>query len=106
MNFESTVLTRPGTLIINPPVKESGQQTAALKSRQEDSSPQQPPFQYETVVKKGDSQSYAEADKYREQQEGAYGATGRRSGVDAYQSLALDYRREEIKQMMGVDTYA
>lgn len=106
MNFESTVLTRPGTLIISPPVNETGQQAAALKSRQDDSAPGQQPFQYETVVKRGNSDSYAEADKYREQQEGAYTGSGKRSGVDAYQSLALDYRREEIKQMMGVDTYA
>lgn len=105
MTFESTVITRPGTLIINPAIGEPPRQPAAQQPGQDDSSRDQSNQRAEIVVKRGNSESFAQADKFREQQGGQF-ASSRPIGVDAYQSLSLESRRDEIKQMMGVDTYA
>ncbi|BDX06062.1 hypothetical protein [Planctobacterium marinum] len=104
MTFESSVVTRPGTLIINPPVNQAPKQNPEQQPAQEDASQSRSGYPAEIVIKRGDSESFAQADKFREQQGGQF--SGGKYGVDAYQSLAVETRREEIKQMMGVDTYA
>ena len=105
MTFESSVVTRPGTLIINPPVNQAPKQSLGQQPAQDDASQSRQNYPTEIVIKRGDSESFAQADKFREQQ-GSQFAGGRPTGVDAYQSLAVETRREEIKQIMGVDTYA
>ena len=106
MAFESSVLTAPGTLIIAPPVRESAQQPVVNRSNQEDN-PQQRQPQPEVILRRGNTESFADVDKFREQK--SFSSTSNsqnQSAVGAYQSLALESRRDEIKQIMGVDTYA
>lgn len=105
MTFESSVIARPGTLIINPPVNQAQKQNLGQETAQEESARSRSTPPPEVIIKRGDTESYAQADKFREQQ-GSQFSGGRQFGVDAYQSLAVESRREEIKQMMGVDTYA
>ena len=115
MALDSTVFTRPGTLVIAPPLQESAPQSGVRRLSQEDknqSGNQQqgngqafvPP---EPVLRRGNSESFASADQFRQQQstDSVSGSQGR-SAINAYQSLAIESRRDEIKQMMGVDTYA
>lgn len=106
MAFASNVLTASGTLIIAPPVGETAQQPAVNRRNQEDN-PQQRQPQPEIILRRGNTESFADADKFREQK--SFSSTNNsqnQSAVGAYQTLALESRRDEIKQIMGVDTYA
>lgn len=109
MALESTVLTAPGTLIIAPPAGESTRLFVRRTGQEDGQQPQQrsPQPLSETILRRGNTETFADADKFREQKSPGTGSSFQgQLAVDAYQSLAIESRRDEIKQLMGVDTYA
>ena len=65
-----------------------------------------------TVIRSGDTAAYEQADKYRDGQSARMNTASFESGdgraalaISAYQDHQNDTRREEIRQLMGVDTY-
>ena len=108
MAFESTVPYRPSTLIITPAADTSSRLSVTRTGTsdiQEHSSAQKQLT--ETIIRRGDTDTFADADKLREQKSASTGIGFKSQyAVDAYQSLAVESKRDEIKLFMGVDTYA
>lgn len=108
MALQSTISTAPGTLIIAPARQETAAQTGNRKTLQQDAQQQgQRTAQPEIILRRGNSESFANAESFRAEKSANTAAGNREhSGIEAYQSLAFEARKDEIKQMMGVDTYA
>lgn len=109
MLTDPTLLRTAGTLVINPPPGEARFNQANVSvlesATDKPQSPRQP--QQDSILRRGNSESYAQADTFRQQTQFSESASPpKQSAVNAYQSLAFESRRDEIKQMMGVDTYA
>lgn len=108
MALQSTVSTAPGTLIIAPSRQESATQAGNRRALQEESQQQgQRAPKPEAILRRGNSESFASAESFRAEKAGNT-STGNQEhiAIGAYQSLAFEARKDEIKQMMGVDTYA
>lgn len=110
MALESTVLARAGTLIIAPPATEGNRQPHVQKNLREDEQPRRP-AESEIILRRGNAQTFADADKFRQQKNAASenefgGGFQSNTAINAYQSLAFETRKEELKELIGVDTYA
>ena len=109
MEIESSVVASQNAIVNNPTVREP-QREADLRQQQEQRQETELP-KNQTVVRSGDNQVFEQAEKFRQKQSSS-GESFRESrdnrsqaAISAYQSLAKETKREEIRQLMGVDTY-
>lgn len=108
MEIESSVVASQNAIISNPAVREP-QREADLRQQQEQRQETELP-KNQTVVRSGDNQVFEQAEKFRQKQSSSDQFREPRDNrsqvaVSAYQSLAKEAKREEIQQLMGVDTY-
>ena len=106
MELESTLLAVQNGVLANPVYREPQRNAAEQQQvQQQRANTELPPSR--VVVRQGSSEAYQQADQYRKQQTFYDQPEGRaRHALAAYQSLQLDAKRDEIKQFLGVDTYA
>ncbi len=106
MGIESSIVAAGNALVINPQPK-STQRGPEVKPI-----PEQKPEaaeRSEIIIRQGDEKAYERADEYREAQQRTYrefSDGSSRDAIEAYQSLLVASKREEVSEMMGVDTYA
>ena len=110
MDIEASIVAPQNALVVNPSVREPQREVDARQQQEQRQNSELP--RQQTVVRSGDAQAYEQAEKYRQKQGQVAGETFRERSdakaefaISAYQSLQNEARREEIKQMMGVDTY-
>lgn len=108
MDIESSLVASQNAIAVNPSVREP-QREADLRQQQEQKQNTELP-KYQAVVRSGDNQVFEQAEKFRQKQDfneqyrDQPGAKGQQA-ISAYQSLQKEAKREEIQQLMGVDTY-
>jgi len=108
VEIESSVVASQNAIVSNPTVREP-QREADLRQQQEQRQETELP-KNQTVVRSGDNQVFEQAEKFRQKQSSSEQFREPRdnrsqAAISAYQSLAKEAKREEIQQLMGVDTY-
>lgn len=108
MEIEASVVASQNAIIVNPSVKEPQREADVRQQQEQRQNTELPKFQ--TVVRSGDNQIFEQAEKFREKQSSGEqfrepSDNKAQLAISAYQSLAKEARREEIQQLMGVDTY-
>lgn len=108
MEIESSLVASQNAIVVSPSVKEPQRESDVRQQQEQKQNAELP--KYQAVVRSGDTQVFEQAEKFRqkqgfdEQYRDQPGAKAQQA-ISAYQSLYKEARREEIQQLMGVDTY-
>lgn len=106
MAIDSSVTTGPVSLGIGGLIPQGPrtQDTPTQPPSQEIAQVAQRPV----ILQSGDSEAFNQADDFRREQNSGFERQRGRSNraIQAYQSFARDERRQEVQQLLGVDTFA
>lgn len=105
MEVESSLVAAQNALTIAPAPREPQKQAETREQQNQRQATELPVAQ--VVVRQPNAQAYEQAEEFRQQQGFQERANSRaQEAINAYQSLASNQQREELQQMLGVDTYA
>lgn len=106
MELESGLVASQNALVVNPPQRDPQQETLARQQEQQRQDTQLPRTQ---VVVRQSAEAFAQAEQFQRQQNVTYDQQLSRRGrnaINEYNSLEREQRREEIRSILGVDTFA
>lgn len=105
MELETSIVASQNAVVVNPSVREPNRDAESRQQKQQTQVTEFPRTQ--VVTRQGGAEAFEKAERFRQQNSGfqeQQGSKGRQA-IEAYQSQLKDSRREEIHQLMGVDTY-
>lgn len=105
MELESSLVAAQNALVINPSLREPQQQAEAREQQIQRRNTELPAPQ--VVVRQNNPEAFAQADRFRQQQQTFSDNPNNRSrnAINTYQSLATEQQREGLQRLLGVDTY-
>lgn len=105
MEVESSLVAAQNALTIAPASREPQKQAEVREQQAQRQTTELPASQ--VVSRQPTAEAFEQAEKFSQQQGFQERANSRaKDAIDAYQSLATDQKRQEIQQMLGIDTYA
>ncbi|GEA13434.1 hypothetical protein [Alteromonas sp. KUL49] len=105
MELESGLVAAQNALVVNPPVREPQREEV---NRQQEQNRQTTEYPRTQVVVRQSAEAFEQADQFQRQNNVSYDQQSNfkaRRALDAYASLEREERREELQQILGVDTY-
>lgn len=105
MELESGLVAAQNALVVNPPLREPQREEI---SRQQEQSRQVTEYPRTQVVVRQSAEAFEQADLFQRQNNVTYDQQSNfraRRALEAYTSLERETRREELQQILGVDTY-
>jgi hypothetical protein len=106
MELESSLVASQNALVVNPPQRDPQQESLARQQEQQRRTTELPRTQ---VVVRQNAAAFEQAEQFQRDQTINYDQpTNRRArtAINAYNSLEREQRREEIRSLLGVDTFA
>lgn len=105
MELESSIVASQNAVVVNPTVREPQKEAEARQQKQQTQVTEFPRSQ--VVTRQGGAEAFEKAERFRQQNSGFQEQSNakNRQAIEAYQSQQKDGRRDEIHQLMGVDTY-
>lgn len=107
MNINASNFGNANGLVIRPQPKDAAS-NAIQREEPERGKRSQNIVESQILLKTGSQEAYQKAERFHDKQSGTYREfnDGRsRDAIFAYQSHAIESKREEIQGLMGVDTY-
>ena len=106
MEVESSLVAAQNALTVTPTAREPQKQAESREQQLQRQNTELPRAQ--VVLRQNDAQAFEQADRFRQQQQTFYESPNPRArdAISAYQSLDSESRREQVQQLLGVDTYA
>ncbi len=105
MEVESSLVAAQNALTITPASREPQKQAEVREQQAQRQTTELPATQ--VVSRQPSAETFEQAEKFRQDQGFQERSNTRaKEAINAYQSLASEQKRQEIQQMLGVDTYA
>lgn len=106
MDIESSIVASQNALIINPSQRQA-EREAQTRAQQAPRQVTELPIT-QTVSRQRSAEAYEQAERFNQQRRPGYDTPTAQSkaALDAYQSLARESQRDEIRGLLGVDIYA
>ena len=106
MEIESSIVASQNALITNPALRQPEREADARSQQQQRVQTELPASQ--TVVRQASSEAFEQAERFRQGRRSGYDSPNpqNQAALNAYQSLARDGQREEIRGLLGIDIYA
>ena len=106
MEIESSIVASQNALVVNPALRQperAAENRAQQLQRQQTELPAS-----QTVVRQASAEAYEQADKFQRGKRSSYDSPNsqNQAALDAYQSLARNSKRDEIRGLLGIDIYA
>ena len=105
MELESSLVAAQNALAVNPTHRDPQQQAEAREQQIQRRNTELPLSQ--VVVRQNNPEAFAQAERFREQQQTFNENSNNRSrnAINSYQSLDKEQQRQDLQQLLGVDTY-
>ncbi|WP_156896272.1 hypothetical protein [Aestuariibacter salexigens] len=106
MEIESSLVASQNALVTNPVNRQPEREAEARQQQQQRETTELPRTQ--VVSRQASAEAFEQAERFRQRQQTSYDQPGRQGqqAVNAYQSLAIEQQREQVRTMLGVDVYA
>lgn len=107
MEIESSIVASQNALIVNPALRQPEREAEARAQQQQRQQTELPASQ--TVIRQASAEAFEQAERFqRGRRASSYDSPNsqNQAALDAYQSLARDGKREEIRGLLGIDIYA
>lgn len=107
MEIESSIVASQNALVVNPALRQPEREAEARAQQQQRQQTELPISQ--TVARQASAEAFEQAEKFqRGRRSASYDSPNQQSqaALDAYQSLARDNQRDEIRGLLGIDVYA
>ena len=106
MEIESSIVASQNALIINPSPRQPEREAEARAQQQQRQQTELPVSQ--TVVRQRSAEAFEQAERFNQQKRPGYETPNpqNEAALEAYQSLARETQREEIRGLLGIDLYA
>lgn len=105
MELESSLIAAQNALVVNPSLRDPQQRAEAREQQIQRRNTELPSSQ--VVVRQNNPEAFAQAERFRQQQQTFNDNANNRSrnAINSYQALAKEQQREDLQRFLGVDTY-